>query len=208
MAIKPNKVKPVKVLTDFVTKKQIINQDSDGNVTFLVSGSVSGSGSIVANLPITGSEVIFDLLTIKQNNDFNIIPIITSSVVINSTEKQIYSVDQAFRAIDSVISTAESTKKAYTKLRYKHVGFFDEDGYAEIKLPQTNTNYFPTASYDFINVDVMVKDEDRWVNDIMSVNLFIFEEDIYVGVSAPNLGENDQYRIIANNENPDDYDLN
>jgi hypothetical protein len=208
MAIKPNKVKPVKVLTDLLTKKQIIKQDSDGNITFSVSGSVSGSGAITANLPLTGSEVVFDLLTIKQNNNFNLIPIITSSVTINSIEKSIYSVDQAFKAIDSVISTAESTRNAYTRLRYKHVGFFDEDGYAEIKLPQTNVNYFPTASYDFINVDVMVKDEDRWVNDIMSVNLFIYEEDIYVGVSAPNLGDTDQYRIIVNNENPDDYDLN
>ena len=51
--------KPVKVLSDLLTKKQIIKQDSNNNVLFNVSG-VLGNGHVSSSLPITASYFVGD----------------------------------------------------------------------------------------------------------------------------------------------------
>jgi len=51
--------KPVKVLTDLLTRKQIIKQDLDGNILFKISGSL-GNGSVSSSFPITASYFVGD----------------------------------------------------------------------------------------------------------------------------------------------------
>jgi len=50
--------KPVKVLTDLLTKKEIIKKDESDNVIFNVSGSLS-TGHISASVPLTGTDAYF-----------------------------------------------------------------------------------------------------------------------------------------------------
>ena len=50
----PVQRKPVKVLADLLTKKQILKEDSSGNVIFKVSGSLN-NGVVSSSLPITAS---------------------------------------------------------------------------------------------------------------------------------------------------------
>lgn len=52
-------VKPVKVLTDLLTKKQIIKQDVSGNILFNVSGTLE-NGHVSSSLPITASYFVGD----------------------------------------------------------------------------------------------------------------------------------------------------
>jgi len=42
--------KPVKVLTDLLTRKQVIKQDLDGNILFKISGSLN-NGTVSSSLP-------------------------------------------------------------------------------------------------------------------------------------------------------------
>ena len=204
-------VKPVKVLTDLLTKKQVLKQDLDGNVLFRISGSLS-NGVVSSSLPITGSAGVFYDLNTQATSEFYNIAVITSS------NESTYSVDQAFHAVDleitnikSIIGGGESQASVgYKRLRYKEVGYFDIDGTADIILPKTQYGApsFPATSLDFINLSVMVKDGDAWTNDLLSINVVsggIDSDEIHVLLDAPALSNTDQYRLLAINENPDDY---
>jgi len=204
-------VKPVKVLTDLLTKKQILKQDLDGNILFRVTGSLN-NGFVSSSLPITGSGGRFLELNTTTNTVFNNIDIITSSI--DGT----YNVNQAFHAVDyalnvvsDIINSGESqASTGYKRLRYKEVGYFDNEGTAQIILPknQLGAPAFPAESIDYINISVMIKDGDAWTNDLLSVNLLISGEnndEIHVLLDAPALSNIDQYKLLAVNENPDDY---
>ena len=138
--------------------------------------------------------------------------------VITGSGTGIYSVDQAFHAVDleitnikSIIGGEESqASSGYKRLRYKEVGFFDNDGTAQIVLPKTQYGApsFPLSSMEYVNLSVMVKDGDAWTNDLLSVNIVsggIDNDEIHVLLDAPALSNTDQYRLLAINENPDDY---
>jgi len=199
-------VKPVKVLTDLLTKKQILKQDLDGNILFRVTGSLS-NGFVSSSLPITGSGGRFLELNTTTDTVFDNIPVVTSSL--DGT----YNVDQAFHAVDTAITTVKNlinsedsqASTGYKRLRYKEVGFFNSDGTAEIILPKTQLGApsFPVESMDFVNLSVMVKDGDAWTNDLLSIN--IVSGGIHILLDAPALTDADQYRVLAINENPDDY---
>ena len=51
--------KPVKVLTDLLTKKEIIKRDESDNIVFNVSGTL-GAGHVSSSLPISASDAYFD----------------------------------------------------------------------------------------------------------------------------------------------------
>jgi len=51
--------KPVKVLTDLLTRKEIIKRDENDNLVFNVSGAL-GSGHVSSSLPISASDAYFD----------------------------------------------------------------------------------------------------------------------------------------------------
>ncbi len=204
-------VKPVKVLTDLLTKKQILKQDLEGNILFRVSGSLN-NGVVSSSLPITGSGGLFYNLNTKTNTVFDNINVITGSTT------GVYNVDQAFHAVDTAITDVKNliagedsqASSAYKRLRYKEVGFFSSDGTAEIVLPKTQLGSpaFPVSSMDFVNLSVMVKDGDAWTNDLLSINIVsggVGDDEIHVLLDAPALSDTDQYRILAINENPDDY---
>jgi len=204
-------VKPVKVLTDLLTKKQVIKQDLEGNVLFRISGSLN-TGVVSSSLPITASSGHFVSLNTVSTTAFDNIDVVTSSL------NGAYNVDDAFHAVDraldivsNIINNGESEASAgYKRLRFKEVGYFGSDGTATIALPrqQYGMPAFPTSSIDYINVSVMVKDEDAWTNDLLAVNIVVSgssSDQIYVLLDAPALNNTDQYRILAVNENPDDY---
>lgn len=204
-------VKPVKVLTDLLTKKQILKQDLDGNILFRVTGSLN-NGFVSSSLPITGSAGYFPELQTTTDATFNNIGIATSSI------DRSYNVDQAFHAVDyalnivsSLLNSGESeAATGYKRLRYKQVGFFDSDGTATVVLPknQYGAPAFPLSCMDYINLSVMVRDGDAWTNDLLSINVIsggIDNDEIHIVLDAPALTSTDQYKVLAVNENPDDY---
>lgn len=204
-------VKPVKVLTDLLTKKQILKQDLDGNILFRVTGSLN-NGFVSSSLPITGSSGHFPELQTTTDVQFNNISVVTGS------NDRSYNVDQAFHAIDTAITDIKTiigggeseASSAYKRLRYKQVGFFESDGTANIILPKTQLGApaFPVSSMDYINLSVMIRDGDAWTNDLLSINVVsggIDNDEVHILLDAPALGNTDQYRVLAINENPDDY---
>lgn len=194
--------RPVKVLPDLQTNKQILKVDSAGNVLFNVSGTVL-DGHVSSSLPITGSVGLYVVLKTSTFTEFSTLPIVTSSY----ESYKIYDVNEAFHAVDSIISAGTSNLNAYRRLRYQVTGNFNSAGSADIALPliQEGGNAFPLTSIDYINVNLAIKENNSWFNDIASVNITSSAGQIHVIVDAPSLDETNQYRLIAVNENPADY---
>jgi hypothetical protein len=298
--------KPVKVLTDLLTKKQIIKQDSNNNVLFNVSGTLE-NGHVSSSLPITASYFVGDgryLTNISASGGGGISSVSTTGsitgsglianpislkdpLVINTVTASVgfsgnlygtasfantssYAINAGLSTVTTsgsitgsgvvenpitlkdplVIGTVTaslgfsgnlygtasyansasfsvtasysinaltasaiagnatiSVQNAYKRLRYQIVGNFDVTGSAIIVLPSSSlgSNAFPTGSFDYINVSVAIKDDNRWINDLLSVQMYTSSTNIYIELSAPALTNIDQYKLIAINENPIDY---
>lgn len=142
-------VKPVKVLTDLVTKKQIIKKDGTTDL-FRVSGSISSgvvTGHVSSSLPLTASSVYTPELVISSSTVFQV------TELQNLVTDDRYNVDAAIHEIDKAIKKtgitdavrAKEAENAYKRLRFIQTGSFDADGYAEIALPLTMSHYdYPT----------------------------------------------------------------
>lgn len=203
--------KPVKVLTDLLTKKQIIKQDEFGNIVFNVSGAL-GTGHVSSSLPLTGSSAFFVNALVNSLGEFTNIPVLTSSL----GDYNIYDIDQAFHAIDNAFATANKTdiEAAYNRVRYAEIGYFDPDGTKIIVLPVTGASpteiRFPTGSLDYVSVSVSIRESgsSSWFNDLVSVETVVSgasNDQIWVILDAAALDNADSYKVIAVNENPADY---
>ncbi len=193
--------KPVKVLTDLLTKKQIIKRDTSDNLLFQVSGTIS-AGHVSSSLPIFGSSVYTPNLNTKTTESFINLNIVTSS-------QGQYNIDQAFHAVDTSFNNSSD---AYKRLRYQLTGNFDTEGYAQVQLPavQYGKSAFNIDSFNFININVTVKEDGNWVNDLIAVNLVqsgSLNDEVWVKIYAPALSTGDLYKLIAVNENPESYVL-
>jgi len=173
--------KPVKVLTDLLTKKQIIKQDINGNILFNVSG-VLGNGHVSSSLPITASYFVGD-----------------GRYLTNITASGGSSVDTTVVNVN------------YKKLRYKVTGNFNSEGYAEEALPLTQygSSSFPVADQDYFVINLMVKESSsaNWTNDIIAYEMFTSASQVYVGMYAPDIAVSGSYKLLAINENPTAYDV-
>jgi hypothetical protein len=201
----------VKVLSDLLTKKQIVKEDANGNVLFRVTGSL-GDGFVSSSIPITGSEAFLAKVSVNTNDAFNNIPIVTSSL----DTYNIYDVDQAFHAVDTALSNANVTdiQSSYRRLRFAEVGNFDIDGTKIIVLPKTGSSptelRFPASSIDYVSVNVSIRESgsSSWYNDLVSVETVVSgasSDEIWVVLDAAALDSADSYKLIAVNENPNDY---
>lgn len=147
-------VKPVKVLTDLVTKKQIIKKDGN-DVLFNVSGTLLNGGHVSSSLPLTASAAYTPELIISSSATFQVTQI-EALVTDKSTGK--YNVDAVIHEIDKALKTSGVTDavraaeavNAYKRVRYWATGSFDADGYAEVRLPlsQSQYNYRTFTSFD------------------------------------------------------------
>jgi hypothetical protein len=226
--------KPVKVLTDLLTKKEIIKQDLSGNILFNVSG-VLGNGHVSSSFPITSSYFVGDgryLTNISGSGGISSVytsgnisgsgllanPVFLKDplVIGTITSSYIYAPQitgnlqgTASYATNAGNINTTNIQNVYKRLRYSETGAFDVTGSAIITLPSSSYggSSFPTSSYNFVNINVFIKDEDRWVNDLISVQIYTSSTNIYVELSAPALTNTNQYKVIAVNENPDDYVL-
>ncbi len=194
--------RPVKVLPDLQTKKQIIKVDASGNELFKVSGTLD-NGYVSSSLPISASSGLFVALGTTTSSSFNSINVLTSSV----ESYKVYDVNQAFHAVDNSITSIAAGANSYKRLRYQLTGNFDLNGSADISLPliQYAGSAFPISSIDYINVSVAIKENNSWYNDIVSINLTSSGGFVHVIIDAPALNNTNQYRLLAVNENPNDY---
>lgn len=194
--------RPVKVLPDLQTNKQILKVDNAGNTLFNVSGTLS-NGHVSSSLPVTGTSGLFVVLETTTATPFTTLPIVTSSY----QSYKVYDVNEAFHAIDNIISAGSANLNAYRRLRYQITGNFNATGSADIALPLTQNggNAFPITSIDYVNVNIAIKENGSWFNDIASVNITSSGGQIHIIIDAPALDNTNQYRLIATNENPADY---
>lgn len=229
-------VKPVKVLTDLLTKKQVIKQDLDGNILFRISGTLA-DGSVSSSLPITASFFVGDgryLTNISGTGGISEVTttgnITGSGTVSNPIALKnflsLITVTASAGFSGNLIGTASFASAAgyvsgavdaavanvqYKKLRYKVTGTFNESGYAEQALPLTQygSSSFPPADKDYFVINIMVRDSAsaNWNNDIIAYELFESASQIYVSLNAPDISASGSYKLLAINENPSAYDI-
>ena len=227
-------VKPVKVLTDLLTKKQVIKQDLEGNVLFQISGTIEG-GTVSSSFPITASYFVGDgrYLTnigggitevyttgnitgsgtvgnpVALKNFISLISV-TASSGFSGTLYGTASFAQTASYVSGSIS-ANVANISYKKLRYKTTGSFDATGYAEVGLPLTQygSSSFPVTDIDYFVINLMVREisSANWTNDIVAYELFQSASQIYVGIYAPDISQSGSYKLLAINENPTAYDI-
>ncbi len=237
--------KPVKVLADLQTRKQILKLDPHNNVLFKVSGTL-GDGVVTIEIPVTASDGITARLygtasyalnaatASYAENAGGLALVYTSGSISGSgtelnpvflkdpliigtiTSSYIYS-PQITGSLYGTASYAENAgninttnlQNAYKRLRYQAIGYFDVDGSAIIELPTSSYggSSFTTNSYDHINVTVQIKEDGRWLNDLLSVQLFTASNNVYIELTAPSLNETNQFKLLAVNEDPNYYIL-
>jgi hypothetical protein len=223
--------KPVKVLTDLLTRKQIIKQDLAGNTLFLISGSL-GNGYVSSSFPITASYFVGDgryLTNVSGSGGINSVytsgsisgsglqanPIFLKDplVIGTITSSYLYSPQitgtlygTASYAVNTGIDST-SIQNAYKRLRYQQVGFFDATGSATIELPTSSYGgvAFISNSFNHINITVQIKEENIWLNDLLSIQLFTSSNKVFVELSAPALNNTNEYKLLALNEDPNYY---
>jgi hypothetical protein len=173
-------------------------------------GSLSGSSTIYAPI-VSGNVGAFATGSVATSASFNNIAVITSSQTVGGVLYDMYSIDQAFHAIDTVLADSSKTQNAYKRLRYQTSGTFDVSGIQLVALPLTqySGSAFTTSSLDYITVDVMVKLEstDNWMNDVVAIETYITGSpgSEYVEVAIHSADVPYAYRLIALNEDPSKY---
>jgi hypothetical protein len=223
--------KPVKVLTDLLTRKQIIKQDLAGNTIFLVSGTID-VGFVSSSNPITASFFVGDGRYLTNISSSGALTVVTSGSISGSglitnpiflkdpliigtiSSSYIFS-PQITGNLFGTASYAENAgnvntsaiQNAYKRLLYQQVGFFDVTGSATIELPTSSYGgvSFTSSSINYIDVSVQIKEDGVWLNDLLSIQLFTSSNKVFVELSAPALSNTNEYKLLALNEDPTYY---
>lgn len=219
-------VKPVKFISDVLTKKQIIKTDIDGNVLFAVSGTVP-NGSVSSSLPLTasglfidGNAYITDTLHAKRMHVTEVTTSVYYEDALSASINALQDVsasnaisgnvllwdgsnwvagDNTATALQGLSNAIDSRFLVLSKLSETHLGLFEADGTKNIEL--TNYSY---ADLDYVYIDVMIKESgsSTYKNDLISVQLSgnIDTDKLYVLLDAPALTDVDSYRVITNKQ--------
>ena len=172
-------VKPVKILTDLLTKKQVIKEDLNGNVLFKISGSL-GNGVVSSSLPITSSYFVGSGRYLTD---------ITAS---------------SAGASSATINVAYKKLRYKTTGSFDPTGYAE----ANLPLTQFGSASFPVADLDYFVINIMVRESSstNWTNDLIAYELFESSSQIYVGLHAADISASGSYKLLAINENPSAYD--
>ena len=191
-----------------------------GGLTSSAGLSVAGTASVVG--PISSNTSVSTPLlaatsaglvsaSVATTASFNAIAVVTASQAVNGVSYSMYSVDQAFHAIDAAMADKTATQNAYKRLRYQTSGTFDPSGVQLVALPTSSLggDSFPVSSIGYITVDVLTKFDvnDNWMNDVMAIEVYVTGspglEYIEVALNAADVPY--AYRLIAVNEDPTKY---
>ena len=173
-------VKPVKVLTDLLTRKQVIKQDLDGNVLFKISGSLN-NGTVSSSLPITASYFVGD-------------------------GRYLTNISASGGSVDAAVINVNYKKLRYKVTgTFNYEGYAEE----ALPLTQYGSSSFPVADQDYFVVNLMVRESGsaNWTNDIIAYELFTSASQVYVGMYAPDIATSGSYKLLVINENPTAYDV-
>jgi len=173
----------------------------------VLGGAVTATTSVYSPL-IAATNVKAVTSSVAAQTPFSNLAVITSSQAVGLASYDIYSIDQAFHAVDTAVS---NTFNSYKRLRHQVSGTFDPSGVQLVALPTASLGgaAFPISSLDFITVDVMIKLEsgDNWMNDVVAVEAYVTgssgNEYIEIAINSADIPY--AYRLIAVNEDPTKY---
>jgi len=210
--IEGDNTKTAAILVGYIVVKSNATDLSNTNQATIIQagvlrGSVAGGGGVVGG----GVSYLANLLDVQIGT-----PTIGEALIwdgtkwVDGTPLNATSASYAINAATASHVTDGATtsiQNAYSRLRYQTVGNFDATGSATIMLPSSSLGgyAFPTGSFNYIDVSVTVKQSGRWINDLLSMQMYTSSTNVYIQLSAPALTNTDQYKLLAVNENPADY---
>jgi hypothetical protein len=176
-----------------------------GQVT--ATGGISSQTSVYAPL-VAGTNGKFVTSSVAAETPFTNLAVITSSQQVGLGSYDVYSIDQAFHAVDTAVS---NTFNSYKRLRFQASGTFDPSGVQLVALPTASLGgaAFPITSLDYVTIDVMIKLEsgDNWMNDVVAVETYVTgtSGNEYIEIAINSADVPYAYRLIAVNEDPTKY---
>jgi len=217
-------VRPVKFISDVLTKKQIFKTDIDDNILFNVSGSLLEGGHVSSSFPVTasglyidGNAYITDTIHAKRMH----VTEVTTSVYYEDSLSASINALQDVSASDAVIGqylkwdgvnwvpyTLDVTGAIQTALDNVNnvflsssniaVDYFDFDGTKLLTF-----NQYGPSDIEYISLDVMIMQEgsSNYTNDLVSVSMFInISGSLSVQLDAPALSDKDKFKLLLNKQ--------
>lgn len=172
-----------------------------------LGGAVTATTSVYSPL-VAATNVKAVTSSVAAQTPFTNLAVITSSQTVGLASYDLYSIDQAFHAVDTAVS---NTFNSYKRLRHQVSGTFDPSGVQLVALPTASLGgaAFPITSLDYVTIDVMIKLEssDNWMNDVVAVEAYVTgssgNEYIEIAINSADIPY--AYRLIAVNEDPTKY---
>lgn len=217
-------VRPVRFISDVLTRKQILKTDSDDNLLFKVSGSLIDGGTVSSSFPITGSGLYIDgdatiegTLTAKRMH----VTEVTSSVYYESA------ISASINALNDVSAShavpgqflrwsgtnwepasinlsgaiadgISNINQVFQSSSALVIDYFDPNGSKTI-----NFNNFFSSDLEYLTLDVMVMQSGTsfYTNDLISVVMYINTSGtISVELNAASLSNGDKFKLLLNKQ--------
>lgn len=217
-------VRPVKFISDVLTKKQIFKTDVDNNVLFNVSGSLLGGGHVSSSFPVTASGLFIDgdayvsgTVHAKRMHVTEITTSVYYEDALSASINALQDVSASNAVIgntlvwdgvnwtagninvsDAIQEQLEIINDVFVSSSNMIVDYFESDG---TKL-LTFSNY-GAADIDYLSVDVMImaSGTNRYTNDLVSVGMFINNSGtLSIELHGGSLNDEDKFKLLLNKQ--------
>lgn len=219
-------VRPVKFISDVLTKKQILKTDIDNNTLFSVSGSLLEGGHVSSSLPITASNLFIDgnayisgTLHAKRMHVTEVTTSVYYEDSISASINALYDVSASNASIGNTLvwngenwaadnydlkvsgaidGTLQIINNIFASSSNMVVDYFNPDGSKLLTF-----NNYGAADIEYLSVDimVMVSGTNIYTNDLISVGMFINNSGtLSVQINAGSLNEKDKFKLLLNKQ--------
>jgi hypothetical protein len=217
-------VRPVRFISDVLTRKQILKSDSEDNILFKVSGSLATGGEVSSSFPVTASGLYID-------GDAYVSGTITANRMhITEVTTSVYYETSLSASINALLDVSASDAIAGQYLKWNGYNWIpytlDVSGAIQQRLEEVNNvflssnnsvidyfnsdgtklltfNNFGVNDIDFITIDVMImhSGSNRYTNDLVSISMFINEfGTLSVELNAGALSNQDKFKLLLNKQ--------
>ncbi len=217
-------VRPVRFISDVLTKKQILKTDSEDNLLFNVSGSLINGGHVSSSFPVTASGLYID------GNAYITDTIHAKRMHVTEVTTSVYYEDSLSASINALQDVSASDAIPGQYLKWNGInwipGTLDITGTVQNVLDQVNNvflssssitvNYFDpdgtklltfnqygSADIDYITLDIMIMQDGTsfYTNDLVSVSMYInLSGTLSVQLDAPALTDKDKFKLLLNKQ--------
>lgn len=217
-------VRPVRFISDVLTRKQILKTDSGDNLLFKVSGSLLGGGEVSSSFPVTASGLYIDgdafiegTLTAKRMHITEVTSSVYYETAISASINALNDVS-ASQAVPgqylrwsgtnwepasinlsgAVADGISNINQVFQSSSALVVDYFNSDGTKII-----NFDIFNSSDLEYLTLDVMIMQSGTsyYTNDLISVAMYPnLSGSITVELNSAALSNGDKFKLLLNKQ--------